>query len=774
MRDAFDAGIDDPSPVGRRVVSRVALFGAWVFGCASGCTGSGEAPLAPPHEGVHSFAGGCYTLDAGRAGAARRRWLVVDETSDGFAMTGDDASVGARLRVRAADLGTYLLYDAEGFYVVGEGEADVWRLGRVAELESNLTRLDDSFVSPAEWDLEASTEDEERFTLRHRSSGRYLTWEAGLTAELADAATVSFHPASGCADFPELTLDAEGEVDGSAWEDGAVYGFVDAHSHLFTNYGFGGAGMFHGSAFHRLGVEHALPGCDRFHGVGGRRDLISFAFADFGDFDTNALVAAFLAGRTADDQHFTDGYPTFTDWPNAWKHPTHQSQYYRWIERAYLAGLRLVVQHATTNSVLCELISGVGSQPTRYSCNDMVAVDRQIDETYALQRYVDAQSGGPGRGWFQVVTTPEDARRVINEGKLAVILGIETSNLFDCFLTPREGFPTCDADYVRAQLDRYYERGIRALFPVHKFDNAFSPGDGDRNVGQIGSFVNSGHWSSFVTDCPPGDGGFDRGPVVFGGLNMPRAEYSEPPPNDMSGFGDDPVETITPHLSALMEPPLEGDHCQAFGLTPLGETLLREMMQRGMIVELDHLPRRAYARAFELLEENDYPPVGTHARTNGGRVYALGGLSITGLGRCGEPGRSGAMGRGFVERIRFIEENGGYPAEGFGFDLNGFAGAPRPRFGPETGCAEPQENPMEYPFTSYRGDVTFTEPHLGERDVDFDTEGMIHLGLLPEVIEDARRDGMTDEELAPLFRSAEAYLRMWERAEMRSAALRGE
>jgi hypothetical protein len=196
------------------------------------------------------------------------------------------------------------------------------------------------------------------------------------------------------------------------------------------------------------------------------------------------------------------------------------------------------------------------------------------------------------------------------------------------------------------------------------------------------------------------------------------------------------------------------------------------MMARGMIVEVDHLPRRAYARAYEILAENDYPPVGTHGRTNGGEIYRLGGLSISGLGRCGQPGVRGAMGEGFRQRIAFIEENGGYPAEGFGFDLNGFAGAPRPRFGPDAGCGSPQENPIEYPFDSFRGDVTFTEPQLGERTVDFDTEGMIHLGLLPEVIEDARNDGMTDEDLAPLFRSAEAYLRMWERAEARGAALR--
>ncbi len=49
---------------------------------------------------------------------------------------------------------------------------------------------------------------------------------------------------------------------------------------------------------------------------------------------------------------------------------------------------------------------------------------------------------------------------------------------------------------------------------------------------------------------------------------------------------------------------------------------------------------------------------------------------------------------------------------------------------------------------------------------------MAHIGLMPELIEDARRDGVTDEELEPLFRSAEGYLRMWERAEERAAAIR--
>ncbi len=240
----------------------------------------------------------------------------------------------------------------------------------------------------------------------------------------------------------------------------------------------------------------------------------------------------------------------------------------------------------------------------------------------------------------------------------------------------------------------------------------------------------------------------------------------------MSGFADGPVATLAPFLEELRSPPLVGAYCQNAGLTALGETLLEELMMRGMIVEVDHLPRRASVRAFELLVENDYPPAATHGNTQDGLVYELGGISIIGLGRCGDPSRSGAMGDALRDRIALITAHGGYPAEGFGFDLNGFAGAPGPRFGPNGGCGDvPQSSPITYPFTSYAGDVTFTEPQLGERTVDFDTEGMLHIGLMPELIEDARRDGVTDTELEPLFRSAEAYLRMWERAEERGRAL---
>ncbi len=747
--------------------ARLALCAALALAACDAAVEHVERPPAPPHDGVHSFAGGCWAMDATEPGSTNTRWLAATRRGTAFRFAATDLESAARFRMQASDLGTYLFYDGEGHYLVARDGT----LGREEELLSDLLLLDDTYRSPAEWELEPSAHDPDRFQLRSYATGQYLT-TSGLTEDEAGAAVIALYPEAGCAEHPELTLDAEGTVDPRPWDDGAVFGIVESHAHLFTNFGFGGAGMFHGSPFHRLGVEHALGSCEPFHGVDGRRDLIGYAFAGDLDLDPDVALPVIVNGRTPEPDHATDGYPTFTDWPKSWGSSTHQTMYYRWLERAWMAGLRLFVQHATSNSVLCDFIAGIGAQPTRYSCNDMVAVDREIAEAYALERYVDAQWGGPGLGWFRIVTSPADARAVIEEGKLAVVLGIETSNLFDCFLTPREGFPVCDEAHVRAELDRYHALGVRAIFPVHKLDNAFSAGDGDRNVGQIGSFINSGHWSSFVEDCPAVRSVFDRGNVTFGGINMPRDDYLAPAPNDMSGFADDPIAALFPFLEELQEPPLEGDYCQSAGLTPLGETLIREMMRRGMIVEVDHLPRRSYVRAYEILAESDYPAAGTHGNTYEGFVYELGGVSKTGLGRCGAPDRPGAMGDGLRARIDLIVAHGGYPAEGFGFDLNGFAGGPRPRFGEHSRCDGPQSNGITYPFDSYRGDVTFTEPHLGERTVDFDNEGMLHIGLLAELIEDARNDGVTDEDLEPLFRSAEGYLRMWEKAEARGAALR--
>jgi microsomal dipeptidase-like Zn-dependent dipeptidase len=714
----------------------------------------------PPELDTFGFVNGCYSVRSGDT------WLAATASGENYEFSSDQAAA-SRFFMKASDLGTYLFYDENAGYLVAEDGP----LLRQTSLQSDVSLIDDTYVSGAEWLPETSLADWDQYQLRNRRADQLL----GENMLAAEGVPITFEPATGCREHPELTLDASGQVMKTTFDDGDLYGIVDTHSHILSNFAFGGGGIFHGAPFHRLGVEHALPDCEPFHGVMGRKDFFGFAFDQAGNESDGftSLIPDLVTGELSQDNHLTAGYPEFTDWPNGPSSSTHQVQYYRWLERAWLGGLRLVVQHATTNSIICHFMVGQGIEAARYDCEDMTNVDRIIDETYAMQDYIDAQSGGPGLGWFRIVMTPAEARTVIASGKMAVILGIETSNLFDCFSTPHDGAPTCDEDYVREQLDFYYDLGIRAMFPVHKYDNAFTPGDGDRAFIELGNFLNSGHWSNFTLDCPTEVyDGFDQGTVNFGGLNMPRDEYISPPPNSMAGFPDAPLDVASIYITQILEPPIEGDYCQNATLTTLGETLLQEMMMRGMIIEVDHLPQWSYVRAFELLQENDYPASGSHSRNFNGLLYQLGGVAQFGLGRCQDANNPGSAIAPYLDRISLISDMGGYPAEGFGFDLNGFAGARGPRFGDGV-CPTPQENPVTYPFTSYGGDVEFTEPVIGNRELDFNTEGFVHIGLLPEMIEDARHGAVSDADLEPLFRSAEGYIRMWERAEERAAVLRG-
>lgn len=718
----------------------------------------------PPDDlDVYSQAHGCYALRSGG------KYLVSSDDQVAFSTRSVDEATA--FRFQPADLGSYLLYDPERGFVVNENQTDLQRL---TELESDVTLVDDGYISGAQWSLTAHAKHGDRLALKSDRTGLWLD-EKGVVEEGTKAADLELEPVDGCAEFPELSVDAEGEIGMTVWEDGELYGYVDVHSHLLTNFGFAG-GMYHGAPFHPLGVEHALHDCAVVHGEMGRKDMFGWVYDNQGNGgDLTEALPMMLAGEIEEDNHYTDGYPTFTDWPHANERFTHQTQYYKWLERSYLSGLRLVVQHATTNSVICHLTVGEEWSPARYSCEDMVGVDREIEGAYDMERYIDAQSGGPGKGWFRIVRTPEEARQVIEEGKMAVILGIETSDLFDCHLTPREGGPVCDEAYVDAQLDHYYDLGVRALFPNHKYDNAFTPGDGSDGFIEVGNFLNSGHYTNKVQNCPEGvPGNFDGGSVSFSGLLEPRDEYQSDPPEDVSGvYGDEPLDAILPYALKLTGGGVDGQHCQNGTLTPIGEYLINGMMQRGMIIEVDHLPMWSYVRAVEMLEANDYPAVGTHGRDWDGKIFALGGTTFGNFSRCHDAQNPGAAMNGYNERLQRKIDAGGHASLGFGFDYNGLASGPRNRFGDDSPCVD-QTDPVTYPFTSYDGAITFTEPLAGERVFDYGTEGMAHIGLIPEYIQDARNDGATDADLEPLFRSAEGYVQVWEKAVARAEAGAGQ
>lgn len=78
---------------------------------------------------------------------------------------------------------------------------------------------------------------------------------------------------------------------------------------------------------------------------------------------------------------------------------------------------------------------------------------------------------------------------MINEGKLAVVEGIEVSHIFNCgeFL----GTSQCSQSQVDAGLAEVKKLGVSIFFPIHKFDNAF--GGTKMDGGETGVIVNQGN-----------------------------------------------------------------------------------------------------------------------------------------------------------------------------------------------------------------------------------------------------------------------------------------
>ncbi|HEY9368636.1 discoidin domain-containing protein [Streptomyces sp.] len=544
---------------------------------------------------------------------------------------------------------------------------------------------------------------------RPRGRSALLSLFLALAAVLFGAAPVPAADAGGswweptARPAPDSQTNATGAPFKGTDAQGKVRGFVDAHNHLMSNEGFGGR-MICGQTFSDAGIAEALKDCPE-HYPDGRGAL--FEHLTGGD----------------DGTHDPVGWPTFKDWP-AHNSLSHQQNYYAWVERAWRGGQRVLVNDLVTNGLICSLL------PRDRSCDEMTSIRLQARKTYELQDYVDKMYGGPGKGWFRIVTSSDQARSVIEQGKLAVVLGVETSEPFGCKMIL--DVAQCDQADIDRGLDELYALGVRSMFLCHKFDNAlcgvrFDSGTTGVAV-NIGQFLSTGtFWSTEKCAGPQHDN-----PI---GLTAPPAMAEKLPPGvSVPSYASDAK-------------------CNKRGLTRLGEHALRGMMDRGMMLELDHMSVKAAGRALDILESQEYPGViSSHSWMDldwTERLYSLGGFMAQYMngaqGFIGEAGQKAALRQKYKVGL------------GYGTDMNGVGGWP----GPVGGDAP---NAVKYPFRSFDGATVLDRQVTGQRTWDLNTDGAAHNGLVPDWVEQIRLTGgagVVDE----LAKGAESYLTTWKATE---------
>ncbi|WP_327089990.1 dipeptidase [Nonomuraea sp. NBC_01738] len=480
-----------------------------------------------------------------------------------------------------------------------------------------------------------------------------------------------------------------------------VSGFIDAHSHLMSYEAFGGK-LLCGKPFDPGGISRALVDCLDHHPNGEAAWFENFT-------RTGSPVGT----------HDPTGWPTFKSWP-ANDSLTHQQAYYTWIERAWRGGLRIMVNDLVANRQLCEIYPLKSN-----SCDEMASIRLEAQRTYEMQDYIDQQNGGAGQGWFRVVKSPDEARAVIGAGKLAVVLGIETSEPFGCRQTL--GIPHCTKAQIDRGLDEAYALGVRSMFVCHKYDNALCGVRFDSGtqgvIVNLGNLLSSGRfWQARTCTGPEHDN------TITPAVLPPELARWLPPGVNLPVYGP-------------------GPHCNTRGLTSLGEYMIKGMMQRGMIVEIDHMSAKAAGQALTLLEGANYPGViSSHSWADPSyfqRIYRLGGM-VTSYGHGAE---------GFANTWREtkpLRDAAGKPGFGYGLDANGLGPLPGRRAGSAVG----------YPFASYDGSVAFDRQTTGQRTWDYNAEGVANYGLVPDWIEDIRSIA-GPEFIQDMAQGAESYLRTW-------------
>ncbi|HVT34498.1 MAG TPA: hypothetical protein VHE37_02865 [Nevskiaceae bacterium] len=718
------------------------LIAAAVSGCSSSDSpapaaagGGGSVSAAPVSR--YDMANRCFVLRANGGYAGRN--------GGSFVASATSASGAEHFFMKPAGLGRYVFYTSDQLFMTASGTA---------------VSAADAPGDGSDW-----TVDGDNGVFTASTLGQKLALDSSGNVVLGDtAALLTFEPASGCTDYPEMPVDVDSPTFKSNPVGRPVIGFAEVHSHMGMGsemsdganpVGPSAGGVMYGQAINRFGVIEALKDCSAMHGPDGVLSPENIIL------DQQPL-----------EHHQTKGWPTFVDWPKN-NSELHQQMYYRWVERAYRAGLRTMVIHGTNIEALCDIAKAtVGDKNA--DCADMSVGEKQVKYLTGIQDYVDAQEGGPGKGWFRIIKDPAEARGVISEGKLAVIPGLEFSNLFHCNVTfnPLGGETSaCTKDDIDAGVEEAWNLGVREVFPFHDVDSALGgTGIFSSILDYVGFVGTHGFWKMYP--CPDVDYFTGEG-VYVAGAEMQTASLTQ--------FNDPITQAIIQYGAGILPVYGPGRQCNARNVTDLGKYAIDKIMKKGFVLDIDHaeLASKQYMLDQGARTTPYYPMVSGHGGHGGittaqaTQIIKQGGIIYPALPN----GKDFAR---FIQQIKPVWAASGTTrplAVGYGADSNGLRDLPGPR-----GAGS---KPIPYPFTLFQGDgwgpeyaaagiapIKIEQLSIpGGRSWNMDEEGMSHYGLVPDIVEEISIEGGA-EATSALYRSSEAYLELWEQTLQAAASAR--
>ncbi len=430
-------------------------------------------------------------------------------------------------------------------------------------------------------------------------------------------------------------------------------------------------------------------------------------------------------------------------WPR-WDALVHQRGQRNTLLKAHQDGLQLIVVATGGFAPFCELLPPLSP----YGCDEMDDVDRQI----ALAH----QFASANASWVQIALGPQDAMNIINSGKLALVIAIETTDLFNTLFADPTTPP--DAAAIAAVVQKYYDPpyDVRSVQLAHETDNGFAGAALINPLFEVFQFADNRYGPScgIDTDCTRARLGFD----VF---------------EDSDGV------------------------CKnALGLRPEGEILVQALIDKGMLIDIAHLPERGMLRAYQIAKQNVYYPLfhshtkfrelepaygGTNhnviehsvpawvaqkIRRSGGLVgLRIGYLEEHDYTPAGVANTCAGSSRSLAQAYEFGRQGLKVPMA-MGSDLNAFTQNTRPRFIDRSLPGKPRQNPNGACSAGFRAEgICQAKAQTNKLGTAYDRLGLADTGQEVDVLRDLEHVGLSTAAVAPLRHgSAETFIRMWLRA----------
>lgn len=403
-------------------------------------------------------------------------------------------------------------------------------------------------------------------------------------------------------------------------------------------------------------------------------------------------------------------------WPS-WDAIAHQQVHVDWLRQAHQDGLRLMVMSALNNEAFCQLLPRVNRAPG-YDCDDLANVVRQLEAAIAV-------GAEPSTAWYRIARSAAEARAIIGQGDLAVILSVEASDIFNT------------TDPV-ASLDSLHARGVRTLQPLHQFNS---------KLGGVAWHEGTIRMLQTIK-------------------NLPKLHHLC---KDQGGTGSYAKCDATK------------DQLNFLGLTRDGKRFVTRMMNLGMPIDIAHMSELSvedvdtivsagcnypvyvsHGHVRTLLDEESWKANKKHEKANPDWTLDL--IARTG-GMFGL--RTGA------DHHDSKAYRAAITAAGLSTSISDEKAEPMPN-------GDPGGNEFHFAYAldylhrvkgvsvALGSDLNGLIPQMVFRDLPKDEKlaGLAHIGKLPEMMNRVGATGLDAATFADLERdSAEAYVRMWERAE---------